>query len=54
MVLYVTVYRLDDTVGANSILSEILKALVLLSSAVLSMKDANKKNSFTQIGFYRC
>lgn len=47
MVLYITVYRLGDTVGENCILSVgILKMLVLLSPAVLTIKDANKNFLF--------
>lgn len=46
---------LDDTVGENCIPSlGILKASVLLSLAVLTLKDANKKNPFTQTVFYCC
>jgi len=49
------VQQLDDTVGEICIPSlEILKASVLLSPAVLTLKEANKKNPFTQTGFYCC
>lgn len=55
MCLYITVYHLDDTVGASCILSvEISTVLVLLSPAVLSDKGANKKYSFIQTGSYCC
>lgn len=47
MFLYITVYCLDDTVAENCILSVgILKVLILLSPAVLTIKDANRNFFF--------